>query len=191
MVARAESQKDLPYRVYTRDFDKIVRADELDTVLEPLSDGDRCNWDDAWNTFQAELTVLACAIASSPVRCVEAPQSRERTDIVVAILVDHSGSLKNEKLLLAAAAADIARNHRLVPEESPIPPGTGRVAPKAPGGADRSLLTHLLTTAAPALQTTSSCAPVAPEQPTAPISLPSLMSGMPPRDAMIPSIVKM
>jgi hypothetical protein len=44
-----------------------------------------------------------------------------------------------------------------------------------------------LITAAPALLTNSSCESVPPEQPIAPTILPCSMSGMPPRDAMIPS----
>ena len=48
---------------------------------------------------------------------------------------------------------------------------------------------YLLMTAAPALQVTSSCELVPPEQPIPPTSLPSSMRGSPPRDAMIPSSV--
>ena len=48
---------------------------------------------------------------------------------------------------------------------------------------------YLLIVAAPALQTISSCEPVPPEQPIAPISLPASTIGMPPREAMMPSSV--
>ena len=50
---------------------------------------------------------------------------------------------------------------------------------------------YLLIVAAPALQTTSSCEPVAPEQPIAPMSLPSSISGIPPREATMSSRVAM
>jgi hypothetical protein len=46
-----------------------------------------------------------------------------------------------------------------------------------------------LIVAAPALQTASSCDPVPPEQPIAPTSLPSSISGMPPREATTSSSV--
>ncbi len=46
-----------------------------------------------------------------------------------------------------------------------------------------------LMVAAPTLQTTSSCEPVPPEHPIAPINLPASTSGIPPRAAMIPSSV--
>jgi hypothetical protein len=44
---------------------------------------------------------------------------------------------------------------------------------------------------APAVHTTSSCEPVAPEQPMAPMILPSSISGMPPREAITSSSVAM
>jgi cobaltochelatase CobT len=107
-------EKKPPYRVYTRDFDEIVRAEELDTVLGPLSDGDRASWDDAWDAFQADLqgwrAQLQTAQSDALERIKSTTSDAERADTVVAILVDHSGSLKGENLLLAAATADIARN---------------------------------------------------------------------------------
>jgi hypothetical protein len=48
---------------------------------------------------------------------------------------------------------------------------------------------HYLKSAAPALHTSSSCAPVPPEQPIAPTILPPSISGMPPRAAITPSSV--
>src|SRR5262249_31062476 len=50
---------------------------------------------------------------------------------------------------------------------------------------------YLSTRAAPAAQITSSCDPVPPEQPTAPMILPSSINGMPPRDATTSSRLKM
>jgi hypothetical protein len=49
--------------------------------------------------------------------------------------------------------------------------------------------TSYLIVAAPTLHTTSSCEPVAPEQPMAPMSFPPSMSGIPPREAITPSSV--
>ena len=48
---------------------------------------------------------------------------------------------------------------------------------------------YLLIVAAPTMQAASSCDPEPPEQPIAPISLPSSTSGMPPREAMTSSSV--
>ncbi len=69
------------------------------------------------------------------------------------------------------------------PERAPM--GTGATGP----GAVRSVPTVpcLLMVAAPALEQTSSCEPVPPDTPMAPIILPPATSGMPPRDTMIPS----
>ncbi len=62
---------------------------------------------------------------------------------------------------------------------------------KGPAGPFPPFAVGYLMVAAPALQTTSSCEPVPPEQPMAPISLPPSMIGIPPRDAMTPSSVVM
>jgi len=50
---------------------------------------------------------------------------------------------------------------------------------------------YLLIVLAAAVQVASSCEPVPPEQPMAPMSLPPSISGMPPREAMTSSSVKM
>jgi hypothetical protein len=49
---------------------------------------------------------------------------------------------------------------------------------------------YLLMVAAAAIHTTSSCEPVPPEHPIAPMSLPPSISGMPPREAMTSSLTK-
>jgi hypothetical protein len=64
-----------------------------------------------------------------------------------------------------------------------------------PGGSLLALLLWLyrryyLTVAAPALHATSSCDPVPPEQPIAPMSFPLSTSGIPPRVAITPSSVR-
>lgn len=48
---------------------------------------------------------------------------------------------------------------------------------------------HYLMVAAPTLQATSSCEPVPPEQPIAPIIFPPSTSGIPPREPITPSSV--
>ncbi len=57
-----------------------------------------------------------------------------------------------------------------------------RIAP------NRAALVYLIV-AAPALHATSSCDPVPPEQPIAPTIFPPSMSGIPPREAIMPSRV--
>src|SRR5579864_1603301 len=53
------------------------------------------------------------------------------------------------------------------------------------------VVNYLLIVLAAAVQVASSCEPVPPEQPMAPMSLPPSISGMPPREAMTSSSVKM
>ena len=50
---------------------------------------------------------------------------------------------------------------------------------------------YLLMPLAPAVQTASSWEPVPPEQPIAPMILPSSIKGIPPREAITSSSVKM
>jgi hypothetical protein len=65
---------------------------------------------------------------------------------------------------------------------APAPPP--HHSPREPRDAKRYLIV-----AAPAMHTTSSCEPVAPEQPIAPMILLSSTSGIPPREAMTSSSV--
>ncbi|WP_158595968.1 cobaltochelatase CobT-related protein [Oleomonas cavernae] len=101
-----------PYRIFTRAHDKIVPADQLDTVLGGLSAIDRIHFDKACRTFDGALSEwrtkaqLAALEASNHVR--NALSDKARSDTVVTILVDHSGSMKGQSILLAAAAAEVA-----------------------------------------------------------------------------------
>lgn len=54
-------------------------------------------------------------------------------------------------------------------------------------GASTARALNYLTVAAPTLQAASSCDPVPSEQPIAPTIFPASMSGIPPREAMMPS----
>src|SRR4029077_1513462 len=60
-------------------------------------------------------------------------------------------------------------------------PNATRAAPRPPSGL-LLVVNYLLIVLAAAVQTASSCAPVPPEQPTAPMILPPSINGMPPRE---------
>jgi hypothetical protein len=85
--------------------------------------------------------------------------------------------------MVTAAAADKEAATANRPRRGSFPAGPL----KAP---DESI-NYLLMVAAPTMHTASSCEPVPPEQPIAPMILPSSISGMPPRDAMTSSSVRM
>jgi cobaltochelatase CobT len=103
-----------PYRVYTKDFDKVVEGSKLDEVLGPLSASGKASLVDAWKTFEEALLgwKTKCAVAaleaSARIRGRTAPETLR--DTVVAILLDQSGSMRGQKMLLAAASVDVAQD---------------------------------------------------------------------------------
>jgi len=90
-----------------------------------------------------------------------------------------------------ATAQDLLRKRDEAAEDAV---GESACLPKKIKGAVRPFFASsenpYLTVAAPALQTTSSCEPVPPEQPIAPMIFPPSNSGMPPREPMTPSRVR-
>jgi cobaltochelatase CobT len=102
------------YRIYTRAFDRVVTARELDSVLGPLSAESKASLEKAWDIFQTGLmdwrmrVHLDALTASERLRRVSTDD--ERADTVITLLVDQSGSMRGQSILLAAAATDIAQN---------------------------------------------------------------------------------
>ena len=105
------------YRIYTREFDETLKATQLDKVLGPLSIEHAASLDATWQRYQGALLDwrmecdLAALEASRLVRMQTTEQMRD--DIVVSILVDHSGSMKGQSILLAAATIDVATDFRV------------------------------------------------------------------------------
>jgi len=101
-------------RVYTRDFDRFVRAGELSTILGPPTPEVAAGWEEAWSAFSGALqgwkTKHQLEALEASTRLRAALTDAERADTVVSILIDHSGSMKGQGILLAAAAADVAQN---------------------------------------------------------------------------------
>lgn len=99
------------YRVYTREFDRVVKAGELDSVLGPLPIEHATALDAAWQRYQGALLDwrMECNIAALEASVQLRTQISEQilNDTVVSILVDHSGSMKGQSILLAAATIDV------------------------------------------------------------------------------------
>lgn len=102
------------YSVYTRDFDSTVAVYELKDVLGRLSPEDSSALEQSWRVFETSLMAwrTECSL-----KAIEA--SREiadhvtkvqLADTVVSLLIDHSGSMRGQSIIMAAAAADIAQN---------------------------------------------------------------------------------
>jgi len=101
------------YRIYTTQFDIEVAADRLDAVLGPLSPADQKALDEAWHALQTGLlpwkTRLLILAAETSARIREQLGETERSDVAVSLLIDQSGSMRGQKMLFAAATADIAQ----------------------------------------------------------------------------------
>ena len=113
-LERPATDEKRPYSVYTRDFDRVVRAEELDGVLGPPSQGR------GGRVAGGVVRVRRRAVQRKTRHHLEALEASTRlraaltddqlADTVVAILIDHSGSMKGQSIMLAAAAADVAQN---------------------------------------------------------------------------------
>lgn len=106
------AQKD--YHAFTTDFDQVVRSEDIDRALGPLFREDAAILDKAWQTYELSLTALRTEWTLAGIRAgsqlaTQIPRS-EREDVMVSLLVDHSGSMRGQSILMAAAAVDTAQD---------------------------------------------------------------------------------
>lgn len=99
------------YTVFTRKFDRCVDVSELDDVLGPLNPEQLVSLFDAFSALQDGLAAWKVeatikAMEKLAVLRRECPAS-DLADTSLTVLVDHSGSMKGHRLLLAAATVDI------------------------------------------------------------------------------------
>jgi cobaltochelatase CobT len=104
----APADAPLPYAVYTTAYDLEIDATDLDSALGPLSGPEKEGFDAAFNAFENGLAGWRMAF---DIECVEAGHwlaaaitREQRRDTVVSFLIDHSGSMKGQRLLMTAAA---------------------------------------------------------------------------------------
>jgi cobaltochelatase CobT len=101
------------YRIYTTQFDVEVRGDRLYAALGPLSSKDSQAVDQAWHAFETGLlswkTRLLIVAAEASARIRDNLGEVQRADTVVSLLIDHSGSMRGQKMLFAAATADVVQ----------------------------------------------------------------------------------
>ncbi|MCG8443987.1 MAG: hypothetical protein MI723_19465, partial [Caulobacterales bacterium] len=100
------------YRVFTRDFDIVVSVDQLDSVLGPLSDANHLSLEEAWSAFSGALqgwrTKTHLEALDSTTRILARSNAKALQETAATILVDQSGSMRGQNMLLAAAATDVA-----------------------------------------------------------------------------------
>jgi cobaltochelatase CobT len=109
-----ESRETPAYRVYTKKFDVVINADDLETVLGSLSDSEKIEHSRAWRTFSHALldwrtrTTVTALDSTSRIRTMKTAE--ELGDTAITILVDQSGSMKGQSMLLTTAACDVAQD---------------------------------------------------------------------------------
>lgn len=112
-MQKEQSARASIYRAYTTKFDRVVDANDLDSVLGPLAFKDRKALDEAWKELQSGLlpwkTKLHIASTELTEQVVSEISRNEREDIVVSLLFDQSGSMRGQKMLFGAASADVAQ----------------------------------------------------------------------------------
>jgi cobaltochelatase CobT len=106
---KGASRPDGGYAVYTKDYDLEVEATELDHVLGPLTGEEKSAFEAACHEFDQGMSGwrvrfdITCMEAAERI-AARMPRERRR-ETVVTLLIDHSGSMKGQRLLAAAATA--------------------------------------------------------------------------------------
>lgn len=98
--------------MFCRDFDVVVKWNELDSVMGPPSPEAKADLDAAFGTlcdaFLAWDTKVQVAALDASARIRSQVDREMLNDMVVCLLVDHSGSMHGQKALLACASVRTA-----------------------------------------------------------------------------------
>src|SRR5262245_39595771 len=108
-----------PYQVYCREFDVEVEADKLDAALAAVPALER-NWPKRCPDIEAEWLLdiekevaagtrggtPTCSNAAARIRAATSQDVLDNT--IVSLLIDHSGSMRGQPILLAAKAVMVA-----------------------------------------------------------------------------------
>lgn len=112
-ISHSHDWKAAKYKAYTTKFDVTVGADHLDSVLGQPNVTDQLAIDAAWHELQTGLlpwrTKLHVAAAESAARIRAVLSSDQRRDTIISLLFDQSGSMRGQKILFAAASADVVQ----------------------------------------------------------------------------------
>jgi cobaltochelatase CobT len=113
--SKPEPKADGAYRVFTFDHDVEVEANQLSSVLGPLPPDRRAAHEQAWAVFSGALqgwrTEAHLIALDASARIRSRLQPAQLVDTTVTILVDQSGSMRGQSMLLAAASCDIAQDY--------------------------------------------------------------------------------
>ncbi|UFZ01734.1 cobalamin biosynthesis protein CobT [Bradyrhizobium ontarionense] len=100
--------RDRPYRVYTREFDVEINANDLDAFLAALPDPDHGYSERFTEAAPQQLYDLETELAARAERTAPIPPQTDADDAIVSLLIDHSGSMRGRPMLFAARAALVA-----------------------------------------------------------------------------------
>ena len=99
------------YYAYTKQFDVVVTADRLNEVKEPLGAARKAEYDEAcrvaWDGTLAWRTGADIMALEASGRIQQVKTRGELEDTVVTILIDHSGSMRGQKVLLSIVAVQV------------------------------------------------------------------------------------
>lgn len=102
-----------PYHAFTEEYDRIVRAEELNLVLGHLNVAEELALDEAWREFETGLlpwrtkNLIMASQVGTNLRATISAQSAG--NIAISLLIDQSGSMRGQKMLFTAASADLAQ----------------------------------------------------------------------------------
>lgn len=107
-------RKRRPYTVFTMEFDREVHARDLDRVVGPLLGKSLAKAEQSRERYQAKLIEsrhLALAGIEDATRRLQGRLTdQERADFFITLLVDQSGSLKGDPIILAATACSLMQD---------------------------------------------------------------------------------
>jgi cobaltochelatase CobT len=115
VLTRPKPAADGAYRVFTPDYDVEVEADKISSVLGPLPDDQLEPHERAWAAFSGALqgwrTEAHLFALNSSARIRSRLNPAQLADTTVTILVDQSGSMRGQSMLMAAASCDVAQDY--------------------------------------------------------------------------------
>ena len=95
------------YKIYSKSYDRIVDASKLDSILGKIAPEHAAGYAAACSTLEHGLapwrTKLDLACIEAGRRIADAISKEDRQQTAVTLLVDHSGSMRGQRILLAAA----------------------------------------------------------------------------------------
>jgi len=109
---RRERLRGAGYRVFTRDFDRVIHAADLDQAIGRMTEAYQAELEAAWDAFSTALqcwrTQAHLAALDASTRLRQAVGRADLGETTATLLVDQSGSMRGQNMLLAATAVDVA-----------------------------------------------------------------------------------